>query len=78
MLVVDELGRLELDEGGGWVACVELLREARGMLAVASLREECVPALRDRLGPAGASLEVVRVSDENRATLPGCLLGEAP
>ncbi len=77
VLIVDELGPLELDEGRGWAECVGLLRDAACTLAVAVVREECLPALRNRLGPAAGALEVVRVSPANRSMLPTRLLGDA-
>ncbi len=76
VLIIDELGRLELGEGRGWVSCLDLLLEPRPRLAVASVREEYLPAFRARLGPLAADLEVAAVNETNRDQLPGCLLGE--
>jgi len=75
LLVVDELGPLELVEGRGWSGCVELLRGAAVRLAVASVREECLAALCAGLGPAAAVLEIVRVDEGSRDALPDRLLG---
>lgn len=75
VLIVDEVGPLELDEGRGWAGCVGLLREAVCPLAVVVVREACLPALRDRLGAAAARLEVVHVNAANRSMLPAHLLG---
>ncbi|HSK09481.1 MAG TPA: nucleoside-triphosphatase [Vicinamibacterales bacterium] len=76
VLIVDEIGWLELRDGRGWVACVALLRDWTGPLAVASVREEYLEAFRLRLGASAAMLEVVRVTPENRDGLPGQLIGE--
>lgn len=77
LLIVDELGRLELNEGRGWSDCVDLLRDGTWRLAVAAVREEHVEALRARLGTSGARLEIVRVDEESREALARRLIEEA-
>jgi nucleoside-triphosphatase THEP1 len=74
VFVVDEVGPLELAEGRGWSACVDLLANVPAALVVASVREECFAALRHRLDGASTRLEVVHVTGANRDELPLVLL----
>lgn len=75
LLIIDELGRLELREGRGWGSCLGLLRDGIWQLAVASVREEYLDAFKTRLGAAASRLEVVRVHQGDREDLPARLLG---
>lgn len=76
VLIIDELGRLELGEGRGWVGSVTLFRQGGWRLAVASVREDHLDAFRVLLGACEAALEVVRVNDDNRDRLPERLAGD--
>ncbi len=77
LLIVDELGRLELDEERGWASVVDLLCGGTWRLAVAAVREEHVDALRTRLGASGSRLEIVRVDERGRDALPRRLIEDA-
>jgi nucleoside-triphosphatase len=49
LLVVDELGPLELLRGQGWTVGLDLLRDGRYRLALVVVRPELLPRLQERL-----------------------------
>jgi nucleoside-triphosphatase THEP1 len=67
VLVIDELGPLELLRGGGWVNAVDILRTQNYRYAVVTVRPELVPDLRDRL--VGIKTLVRKVSVRRQAHL---------
>jgi len=64
ILVVDELGPLELDRGGGWRAALDVLASGQFRLGLAVVRPALVPRFLELLGTA--DVPVVQV------TLDGC------
>jgi len=56
ILVVDELGPLELERGQGWVNALDVLRDGRFRLAVVVVRPELVPIFRRLLPDASAPI----------------------
>jgi nucleoside-triphosphatase THEP1 len=57
ILIVDEIGPLELDRGGGWASAMWVLRHGDYRLAVVVVRPRLVQAVRAELGaPAGTIL----------------------
>ncbi len=72
VLVIDELGPLELERGEGWVAALDVLRAGAYRWALAPVREWLVDALLNRLhGAEDMEALVVPVSHTNRVALPG-------
>jgi nucleoside-triphosphatase len=69
LLVIDEIGPLELVEGAGWTVGLELLRAGRYRLALVVVR----PALLLRLSECLGELEplILTVTQPNRDALPG-------
>jgi nucleoside-triphosphatase THEP1 len=77
LLIVDELGPLELTLGRGLVTALDVLHEGAFSLALVVVRSELLNTLRERL--YWAETRVVEVDLENRDQLPGqivSLLGE--
>jgi nucleoside-triphosphatase THEP1 len=77
LLIVDELGPLELTLGQGLVVALDVLHEGGFSLALVVVRPELLGTLRPRL--RGADTMVVEVDLQNREQLPGqivSLLGE--
>ncbi len=72
LLVVDELGPLELERRQGWLKAFDVLREAGFTLAIVVVRPELVAQVRLRL-PVGATA-VLTVTSHNRDGLPITLL----
>lgn len=70
LLVVDEVGPLELG-GGGWAVGLDVLRSGDFRLGLAVVRPELLAEVQARL-PGAQSVEVTR---ENRDGLPVWLLG---
>jgi nucleoside-triphosphatase THEP1 len=68
LLIVDEIGPLELERGEGWSVALDVLRMGRFELALAVVRPELVHKVQLRL-PASAPT-VVTVTPENRDDLP--------
>ena len=68
LLVVDELGPLEIKRGRGWVRAFDVLRDASFRLAVVVVRPELVVQAQLRL-PTSATT-VFTVTLENRDSLP--------
>jgi nucleoside-triphosphatase THEP1 len=70
LLVVDELGPLEIHRGEGWAEALDLLRSRSFGLALAVVRPELVEDVRPRLS---SRAPVVTVTLENRDRLPADL-----
>lgn len=68
LLVIDEIGPLEMARGKGWVNAFDVLRAGTYALALLVVRPELIDQARDRLG--GCTLEVLTVTRENRDSLP--------
>jgi len=79
LLVIDEIGPLEVERGQGWACALEVLRAGAYALALLVVRPELLSRVRELLSPI--KLEVVTVTFENRGSLPPklveCLEGEA-
>jgi nucleoside-triphosphatase THEP1 len=73
LLVVDELGPLELERGGGWVRALDVLHAADFALALVVVRPELLDQAQAKL-PARAPT-VLTVTLHNRDDLPVALLG---
>ena len=72
LLVVDEIGPLELERNEGWTMAFDVLRGGGFELALVVVRPELVASAQLRLlGPAPS---VVTVTRGNRNTLPGTLV----
>jgi nucleoside-triphosphatase THEP1 len=72
LLVVDEMGPLEIERQEGWVVALDLLRMGQFDIALVVVRPELVHTVQMRL-PASAPI-VVSVTPENRDQLPQELL----
>jgi len=73
LLVVDELGPLEIEQGWGWQRAFSVLRKAEFALALVVVRPELV--MRAQLKLPESALAVITVTDQNRDGLPATLLG---
>jgi len=73
LLVVDEVGPLEVERGEGWLKAFDVLREAKFTLALVVVRPELLVQVQLRL-PASATA-VFTVTPQNRDGLPEVLLG---
>jgi nucleoside-triphosphatase THEP1 len=73
LLVVDELGPLELERGGGWMKAFDVLHRGDFALALVVIRSELVVKAQPRL-PSSATT-VLSVTPEDRDSLPPILLG---
>jgi nucleoside-triphosphatase THEP1 len=72
LLVVDEIGPLELERGEGWMKALKVLRGGGFGLALAVVRPELVLQARMRL--TGCATVAIVVTQENRDQLPGILM----
>ena len=72
LLVVDELGPLEIIHGRGWTQAFAVLADNGFALAVVVVRPELIAAAQARL-PCSAT-SVLRLSEENRDQIPRALL----
>jgi len=68
LLVVDELGPMELNEGRGLAPVIPELKSGKVPLALVLVRAVLLPALVERL--MGCEVRVYRVTPENRTRLP--------
>lgn len=68
LLVIDELGPLELEKGRGLVHGLDVLIEGRFCLALVVIRSELVDELKGRL--SGEEVDVAEVTLANRDRLP--------
>jgi nucleoside-triphosphatase THEP1 len=73
LLVVDELGPLELARGAGWAAALTVLQRPDYQAALVVVRPELIEAVQRRLPPHTTT--IVAVTVENRDRLPELLLG---
>lgn len=71
LLVIDEVGPLEIRQDAGWVAAFEVLRSREFALAVVVVRPELVTRAQDRL--PDLDTEVLCTTRGNRDELPGLL-----
>lgn len=69
LLVIDELGPLELAGGQGWTVGLDLLRASRYCLALVVVRPALLPRFREQLG--GVEPLILTVTRANRDALPG-------
>lgn len=67
VLVVDELGPLELVRNRGWTAGLDVLRAGRYRLALAVVRPSLLPHFQERLG--SSDFLTLTVTQDNRAGL---------
>ncbi len=73
LLVVDELGPLEIEQGWGWQQAFSVLRQAEFALALVVVRPTLVTQAQLKL-PTSA-MAVLTVASQNRNGLPATLLG---
>lgn len=73
LLVVDELGPLEVERQEGWVVAFDVLATGGFTVALVVVRPELVGQVRDRL-PRCPAPDVITVTRENRDRLPLILL----
>jgi nucleoside-triphosphatase len=71
LLVIDELGPLELLRNEGWTVALDVLRDGRYRLAVVAVRPSLVAALQARLSEPAP---VIAVTAANRESLPAQIL----
>lgn len=69
LLLIDELGPLELIRGQGWTVGLDLLRAGRYRLALVVVRPELLPRLQERLD--GVEPLILAVTEANRDALLG-------
>jgi nucleoside-triphosphatase THEP1 len=69
LLVMDELGPLELLRGQGWTVGLDLLRAGRYRLALVVVRPELLARLQERLD--GMELLILTMTEANRDALLG-------
>ena len=72
LLVVDEIGPLELHGGRGWAGALEVLSATGYRAALVVCRPELIAQLQKRLSPH--SLEIFEVTPETRDLLPGAII----
>lgn len=72
LLIIDEVGPLELQAGRGWTNAVEILRAARFDRALVVVRDSLASAFRERMGRD--DLSSITVTPANRDSLPALLL----
>lgn len=69
VLVIDELGPLELVQGQGWAMSLDLLRASRFRLALVVVRPALLSCFQERLG--GVKPLTLAVTGANHDVLPG-------
>lgn len=72
LLVIDEIGPLEIERDGGWIAAFDVLGGGGFALALVVVRPELVPAAQRRL--PGSPAAVLTATRQNRDRLPTLLL----
>jgi len=72
LLVIDELGPLELVQGQGWMIGLDPLRAGRYRLALVVVRPALLPRFREHLD--GMEHLTLTVTGDNRDTLPGQIM----
>ncbi len=68
LLVIDEIGPLELERGQGWVTAFKVLRDGAYKSALVVVRPELVACAQLRL--PGTTSQVLTATRENRESLP--------
>lgn len=78
VLVIDELGPLELERGQGWTVGIDLLQECRYRLAIVVVRRTLLANLRAQLkGREVLALTVTRTNEADLIARIGVLAGSA-
>lgn len=72
LLVVDEVGPLEIEQGGGWLKAFDVLRKADFALALVVVRPELL--VRAQLKLPTSATTVFTATPRSRGDLPGVLL----
>jgi len=72
LLVVDELGPLEMEPGAGWTKAFGALRGGHFALALVVVRPELLVPMQVRLPPGATT--ILTVTPDNRDALPALLL----
>lgn len=72
LLVIDEIGPLEIERGAGWVTAFEVLHSRAFALAVVVVRPELVARAQLRL--PGFAPTVLTATRDNRDSLPAVLI----
>lgn len=72
LLMIDEIGPLEIERGAGWVTAFEVLHSRAFALAVVVVRLELVARAQLRL--PGVTPAVLTATRENRDSLPAVLM----
>lgn len=73
LLVIDELGPLELERGAGWTVGLDLLRDGDYRLAVVAVRPALISDLAERLD--SVRFTMLSVTERNRDDLVTTILG---
>jgi nucleoside-triphosphatase THEP1 len=69
LLIVDEIGPLEMTRGEGWVNALEVLRRGRYRLAVVVVRPSLVGSVRDALEAVPTAVAVLKVVEPGPGVL---------
>ena len=73
LLIVDEIGPLEMTRGEGWANAIKVLRLGRYRLAVVVVRPALVNAVRDALEALPTAVTVLKVVEPDRDVVWGLL-----
>ena len=73
LLVIDELGPLEVEKGKGWSSAFGILAKAEFALGLVVVRPELVERVRLRLAGLPTSVRIVTL--RNRDRMPNTVLG---
>jgi nucleoside-triphosphatase THEP1 len=76
LLVIDELGPLELLGGRGWTKALSVLRRREYAAALVACRPSLLEVLTERLSPY--STDLFEVTPQERDDLPAAILAELP
>lgn len=68
LLVIDEIGPLEMERGQGWVSAFDVLQAGQYALALLVVRPELIVPVCDKLHRS--DLDILTVTRENRDRLP--------
>ncbi len=74
LLVIDEVGPLEIERGQGWTIAFDQLRAGRYRMALVVVRPSLLPRFRQRLGDIETA--VLALTEANRDDLPGQIVRE--
>jgi nucleoside-triphosphatase THEP1 len=69
LLLIDELGPLELTRNQGWTVALEVLRSGQFRVAVVVVRPALLSVLQERIGTAKWQARVIELNESNRADL---------